>query len=76
MSMASSAILSNFFEEQYIQNQSQYLSGLSRTPFPTTVNTLAYQARSPQSKRDNSAGRVTLLHGTGFLHINVAQCAT
>ena len=36
MSMASCAILSNFFEEQLTQNHPQYLSGLSRAPFPTT----------------------------------------
>ena len=36
MSMASRAILSNFFEEQWTQNHPQYLSGLSRALFPTT----------------------------------------
>ena len=35
-SMASSAILSNFFEEHRTQNHLQYLSGLSRALFPTT----------------------------------------
>ena len=35
-SMASRAILSNFFVEQRTQNHSQYLSGLSRALFPTT----------------------------------------
>ena len=34
--MASRAILSNFFEEQWTQNHPQYLSGLSRALFPTT----------------------------------------
>ena len=34
--MASSAILANFFEEQWIQNHPQYLSELSRALFPTT----------------------------------------
>ena len=36
MSMASSAILSNFFEEKWTQNHPQYLFGLSRALFPTT----------------------------------------
>ena len=36
MSMASRAIFSNFFEEQWTQNHPQYLSGLSRALFPTT----------------------------------------
>ena len=36
MSVASRAILSNFFEEQGTQNYPQYLSGLSRALFPTT----------------------------------------
>ena len=36
-SMASSAILSNFFEEQRIQNYPQYLSGLARALFQTIL---------------------------------------
>ena len=36
MSMASRAILSNFFEEQLTQNHPKYLSELSRALFPTT----------------------------------------
>ena len=39
--MASRAILSNFFEEQWTQNQPQYLSGLSRALFPTTFLEIA-----------------------------------
>ena len=35
-SMASRAILSNFFEELRTQNHPQYLSGLSHALFPTT----------------------------------------
>ena len=35
-SMASRTIFSNFFEEQWTQNHPQYLSGLSRSLFPTT----------------------------------------
>ena len=35
MSMASRAILSNFFEEQWTQNHPQYLSGLSRVLLST-----------------------------------------
>ena len=41
MSMASRAILSNFFEEQRTQNHPQYLSGLSRALFPTTFLEIA-----------------------------------
>ena len=40
-SMASCVILSNFFEEQRTQNHPQYLSGLSRALFPTTVLEIA-----------------------------------
>ena len=40
-SMASRAILSNFFEEQRTQNHPQYLSGLSRALFPTTFLEIA-----------------------------------
>ena len=39
--MASRAILSNFFEEQWTQNHPQYLSGLSRALFPTTFLEIA-----------------------------------
>ena len=35
--MASRAILSNFFEEHKTQNHPQYLSGLSRALFTTTL---------------------------------------
>ena len=35
-SMASHAILSNLFEEQWTQNHPQYFSGLSRALLPTT----------------------------------------
>ena len=41
MSMASPAILSNFFVEEWTQNQPQYLSGLSRALFPTTFLEIA-----------------------------------
>ena len=40
-SMASHAILSNFFEEQWNQNCPQYLSGLSRALFLTTFLEIA-----------------------------------
>ena len=40
-SMASRVILSNFFEEQWIQNHPQYLSGLSCALFPTTFLEIA-----------------------------------
>ena len=40
-SMASRAIVSNFFEEQWTQNRPQYLSELSRALFPTTFLEIA-----------------------------------
>ena len=39
--MASYAILSNFFEEQWTQNHPQYFSGSSRELFPTTFLEIA-----------------------------------
>ena len=48
MSMASPAILSNFFEKQWTQNPPQYLSGLSRALYPTTFLEIAvYLYTSP-----------------------------
>ena len=41
MSMASCAILLNFFEEQWIQNHPQYLLGLPRALFATTFLEIA-----------------------------------
>ena len=41
ISTASSAILSNFFEEKWTQNHPQYLLGLSRALFPTTFLEIA-----------------------------------
>ena len=41
MSMASPAILSNFFVEEWTQNHPQYLSGLLRALFPTTFLEIA-----------------------------------
>ena len=40
-SIASPAILSNFFEKQCTQNHPQYLSGLSRALYPTTFLEIA-----------------------------------
>ena len=40
-SMASRAILSDFFEEQLTQNHPQYRSGLTRALFPTTFFEIA-----------------------------------
>ena len=39
--MASRAILSNFFEEEWTQNHPQYFSGLPRALFPTTFLEIA-----------------------------------
>ena len=45
--MASSAILSNFFEEQWTQNHPQYLLGLSRVLFfPTTFLEIAVYVKN------------------------------
>ena len=46
MSVASCAILSNFFEEQGRQNHPKYLSGLSRALFSTTFLETAVYALS------------------------------
>ena len=46
MSMASRAIFSNFFEEQWTQNHPQYLSGLSRALFPKTFLETAVYLKS------------------------------
>ena len=52
--MASHAILSNFFEEEWTQNHLQYLSGLSSALFPTTfLKTAVYvykRRKSPLNK--------------------------
>ena len=45
MSMASRAILSNFFEEQWTQNHPRYLSGLLRALFPTAFLEIAVYGR-------------------------------
>ena len=45
MSVASRAILSNFFEKQWTQNYPQYLSGLSRAVHPTTFLKIAAYLR-------------------------------
>ena len=50
MTMASRAILSNFFEEQLTQNHPQYLSGLSRALFPTTFLEIAVFLRFVHGK--------------------------
>ena len=41
MSMASRAIVSNFFEKQWTQDHPQYISGLSRALYPTTFLEIA-----------------------------------
>ena len=54
MSMASRAILSTFFEEQWTQNHPQYLSGLSRALFPTTLLKIAvYKSSTSEKDRDH-----------------------
>ena len=52
MSVASRAILSNFFGEQGRQNHPQYLSGLSRALFPTTfLETAVYRGYYTMARR-------------------------
>ena len=55
-SMASRAILSNFFEKQLTQNHPQYLSGLSRAPYPTTFLEIAVYL--PKCGRRENSRRV------------------
>ena len=45
MFMVPPAVLSNFFEKQWTQNHPQYLSGLSRTLYPTTFLEIAVYKR-------------------------------
>ena len=53
--MASRAILWNFFERQWTQNDPQDLSGLSRALFPRTfLEIAAYQQGRDNSKKDNN----------------------
>ena len=53
--MASHAILSNFFEEEWTQHHPQYLSGLSRALFPTTFLEIAvYEERRAVSRKWNN----------------------
>ena len=56
--MASRAILSNFFEEQRTQNHRQYLSGLSRTLFPTTFLEIAVYETQAIKVRITSIGEL------------------
>ena len=61
MSVASRAILSNFFEEQGTQNYPQYLSGLSRALFPTTFLEIPVKCQQVHSNKPMSgAGGVYL----------------
>ena len=50
MSVASSAILSNFFEEKWTQNHPQYLLGMSRALFPTAFLEIAVCEFETKSK--------------------------
>ena len=49
--MASPAILSNFFEKQWTKNHPQYLSGLSRALYPTTILEIAVYGKKLVSGR-------------------------
>ena len=52
MSVASRAILSNFFGEQGRKNHPQYLSALSRALFATTIlKTAVYQLAFAQERK-------------------------
>ena len=64
MSMASLAIVWNFFEKQWIKNHPQYHSGLSRALFPTTFLEIAvyrrFRASATQAKRRAAREKVKL----------------
>jgi len=45
ISMVSRAIILNFREEQITQNHPQYISGLSRALFPTTILEIAVSVK-------------------------------
>ena len=60
MSMASRAIVSNFFEKQWTQDHPQYISGLSRALYPTTFLEIAvYIGSFPCSKNSPFQNRLT-----------------
>ena len=64
--MASRAILSNFFEEQWTQNHPQYLSGLSRALFPTTFLELAVY----HDGQANRSSRIALSNDSVFNNLH------
>ena len=71
-SMASRAIVSNFFEEQWTQNRPQYLSGLSRALFPTTFLEIAvYDHMLQEGARVEDQS--TSIHNFSLLLINKRQ---
>ena len=67
MSVASSAILSNFFEQQCTQNHPQYLSGMLHALFSTTfleIAVYAWRLRGSYSewdKKSRAQGQLLLL---------------
>ena len=67
MSVASRAILSNFFEEQCTQNHPQYLSGLLRGLFPATFLEIALCVAI------QCAGWIWFLHRSGMFGSNTAD---
>ena len=60
-SVASRVILSNFFEEQWIQNHPQYLSGLQLALFPTTFLQNSCMRRLSKATLHHSLKRVSTL---------------
>ena len=53
MSMASPAIVSNFFEKQWTQDHPRYISGLSRALYPTTFLEIAVAVYMHNNKEHN-----------------------
>ena len=76
MSVASRAILSNYFEEQCNQNHPQYLSGMSLALFPTNFLEIAvciyssWQVHRLFSNKKNKYLRpVSKRNGSNFPHL-------
>ena len=72
-SVASRAILSNFFGEQGRQNHPQYLSGLSRVLFPTTSLETAVYGKQLMSTWSGKRALITSSF-SGFLQDCALRC--
>ena len=70
-SVASRVILSNFFEEQWIQNHPQYLSGLPFALFPTTFLQNSCMRRLSKATLHHSLKRVSTLLIIKILYLSL-----